>query len=587
MNHRRSVLSCAAALSVPLAWVGTFASIAQAQQRPAIPPPLVQPEHLAPPIAEPSDTSDEVPLGHPYESLSAGITFRPPADSKMAGTISSMYIAEWSDPARDWTLKLGRMTLDRPAPLVTIQSNFAADVEGILDRTAKNLQTTLPGSILLRKDVTNTRDGGRPDPDHPEFRNNVGMIAIRYSKDGRRRLSQQAIIKTNDSVYYLLTLTSPGSSSLVSGPPFDPAEMMAADTFGRMLDTVRLLDRTAIKRDQDDRLFHSRTALVNWTADKLHGTLITEQWLRILKNGKDIGYSYITEETSGGIPKPLKVAQLRENEERVRAQPIKPQDLKPKGDGILIGVRSRMMVDGIRPDKTRGQIQTDSAFWFYTTIDRKHEDFSRVVVTDDFKAPKKGFLQEFGVSDKRVKRFVERPNEENNPNGAIVPNKDNVIISSRDDWELDVNEFSNYGAAEPLTRKLPTFYLPQALSHLLPRLLPLDRPQGYLFATYISDAREVVLRYVDVMPEQMVAFNGSHERAIPIRDRLGLEGSPTFHYMTIEGRYLGSENKEQKLVMLPTDAEMLAQIWKDANLTRPGGVDRGGPANADAVNPQH
>jgi hypothetical protein len=91
-----------------------------------------------------------------------------------------------------------------------------------------------------------------------------------------------------------------------------------------------------------------------------------------------------------------------------------------------------------------------------------------------------------------------------------------------------------------------------------------------------------MMRYVDVMPEQTVQFNGQAQRAIPIRDHLGLEGSVTFHYLTIEGVYLGSENKDQKLVMLPTTSDTLQQIWKDANLTRPGAVERGGAANVDA-----
>jgi hypothetical protein len=553
------------------------------------PPPLVQPPENIP-AAKPGglvEVSDEVPLGRSFESLSAGIAFRPPTDCKMLNEIDGNYLAEWTDEHRDWTLKLGRMVLDRPAPLEDITANFGEPREGILNRTVKNLKVKLPGCIVLRQDVTNTRDAIHLDPQkHPELtRNNVGMIIIRYSDKGRRRLSQQAIIQTSDGVYYLLTLTSPGSAALTADGPVDPAEAQAADTFSRMIDTVRLIDRRAIKIDQDQRLYQSRAAILNWTESKLHNVLIRQQWVRILRNGKDIGYSYITEDVSGGIPKPLTAQQMRDNE-KIPNAPKTPQDFAPKGDGVLIGVRTRMMVEGVRSDKTKGTIQTDAASWLYTTLDRKHEDFSRVVVTDDFKAPKKGYLQEFGISSKRVKRFLVRdqedPKKPRPDDGAVVIQDKDRPVGMRDDWELDVNETSNIGAAEPLTRKLPQFYIPQALGHLLPRLLPLDRPQGYLFATYVSDAREVLLRYVDVLPEQWVTFNGNRERAIPIRDRLGVQGSPTIHYMTIDGRYIGSENQDQKLMMLPTDDTTLARLWKDANLTRPGGVDRGGPANANA-----
>src|SRR4029077_16162171 len=115
--------------------------------------------------------------------------------------------------------------------------------------------------------------------------------------------------------------------------PVDPAEAQAADTFGRMLDTVRLIDRKAIKVDQDQRLYQSRAAILNWTENKLHNVLIGRQWVRIIRNGKDIGYSYITEDVSGGIPKPLTAAQMRENEKNPNA-PKTPQDFAPKGDGV-------------------------------------------------------------------------------------------------------------------------------------------------------------------------------------------------------------------------------------------------------------
>ena len=59
---------------------------------------------------------------------------------------------------------------------------------------------------------------------------------------------------------------------------------------------------------------------------------------------------------------------------------------------------------------------------------------------------------------------------------------------------------------------------------------------------------------------------------MPVQDRLGLDGSITLHYMSPEGAYLGSENKEQKLLVLPSDGATLANIWKNANLTQPEGV---------------
>ncbi len=585
MKHPRLALIQAAALIAPLAWIGTIPKLALAAP---IPPPLIEPTLGPLPSAEASsgpDWNEQVPLGRAYESPSAGISFAPPADCKLTGEISSKYLAEWSNAERDWTLKLGKMVLDRPsslvsiAPLVTTKDNFNKDAEGILDRTIRNLKSSLPGCKILRQDVTNTREGGRFDTHHPEWRNNVGLIAIRYTSGGQHRLSQQAIIQSPDGVYYLLTLTTPGSKSNDDAVE-DPAERQAAETFSRMIDSVRLLDRSAIKRDQDIRLYNTRAAFVNWTASRMANVMISEQWVRILRDGKDIGYTYVTEDRAGGIPRPLNQKEMSRGQNE--------RDLIKPGEGVLIGVRARIITEGTRADKTKGPVQTDSASWFYVSADKKHEDFSRVVVTDDRKSAKKGYIQEFGVSEKRVRRYFEKPAADPNSgiaSGGVVDADRAPVPVFKEDWELDVSATSATGMADPLTRKLPPWYIPQALTHLVPRLLPLQKPQSYLFATYVSEAREVVMRYVDVLPEDHVTFNGQAVRAVPIHDRLGLEGPLTVHYMTIDGVYLGSENKEQKTVMLPTDSETLLHIWTDANLTRPGGVDRPGPTNAGARRP--
>jgi hypothetical protein len=599
MKHPWLILSCSAVLSVPLAWLGSVTSISLAQ---SVPPPLVQPPEQAalPPQGVPAvlnapNANDESILGQPFDSQTAGISFRPPKNCRLADTISDKYVAEWEDPKLDWTLKLGKMILNPRTPLVSTKNEKGEVViQGVLDQTVSNLQVKLPGGKILRRDLTNTRDGGRVVAGHPELlRDNVGMIAIRYTNDGRRRLSQQAIIQTTDGLYYLLTLTSPGSNAREDDPtaPIDPGELLAVDTFNRMIDSVIMLDRKAVFEDQELRLFHTRTAMVNWTPEKLH-RLIGEQWTRIIKDGKDIGYSYITEDLAGGIPKPLTRAEL---DAAIAANDKDAERKKiPPGEGILIGSRVRTITEGMRSNNTKGPIQTDTANWLFVTADKKHEDFSRVVVTDDHIAPKKGYVQEFGASNKRTGRMMVAPPRDpkadpNTPDAIVIPDEnkpDNRVMAFKEDWELDVSQTSNIGMAQPLVRKLPPWYIPQAFAHLLPRLLPLNKPQGYVFAVYVSDVGQVVMRYVDVMPEQNVTFNGQVFRAVPIRDRLGLQGSVTTHYLNMDGVYLGSENQEQKLVTLPTDSTTLTQIWKNADLTRPHGIDHDAPAAAEAATPR-
>ena len=74
-------------------------------------------------------------------------------------------------------------------------------------------------------------------------------------------------------------------------------------------------------------------------------------------------------------------------------------------------------------------------------------------------------------------------------------------------------------------------------------------------------------------PARITVFLPRGLHAIPIRDRLGLEGSVTTHYITPEGDYLGSINPDSKIVIVPTDAPTLQKMWKDVNLTRPSDVE--------------
>jgi len=87
-----------------------------------------------------------------------------------------------------------------------------------------------------------------------------------------------------------------------------------------------------------------------------------------------------------------------------------------------------------------------------------------------------------------------------------------------------------------------------------------------MFAFYVGDEHEVMARYVDVEPVQDVEFDGRVQRAVIVRDRIGVDGSPTLHYVTRDGQWLGSVNEEQKLTVLPSDAETIRMLWKDAKL---------------------
>ncbi|HEY2585438.1 MAG TPA: hypothetical protein VGI81_06735 [Tepidisphaeraceae bacterium] len=501
-------------------------------------------------------------LGTPYENQSAGISLRIPAGCHRIRTNGSGDdLGQFADGKRDWQLKLNRSLRDQPTALASTSNNFNQPQQGLLDETVARLKRDLPGCKVLRSDLTNVRDGD------PKVKDNVGMIAVMYAAAGSHFLTQQAIIQANSRLFYFVALTTP-----------DKDERTAVETFQQMLDSVRILDTSRIAQEQQERLWRTRTLMLGWSTAKLHSVLVDEQWVRILRNRKDIGYSYITEQTAAGVPRPLRVDEVRRG--------MSDRDLVKPGDGMLIGVRARSIdpAADIDPNlKRKGPIQVDSASWLFSAADRRLEDWSRIIVVDTHSADKDGKpiksqTEEFGASNKTTRTRLDKNKL---PGTALDPKQPPVSIT--EEYTLNVDTVSQSGQGDPVDRQLPPWYIPQAIAHLLPRLVPLHpqmdefgqlKQRSYMFAVYVPDIREVMERYIDVKDEQDVTFAGRTVRAVPIEDRIGWHGSVTVHYMTPGGVYLGSENKETHLVMIPTDAKTLLSIWKNADLTRPGGTER-------------
>lgn len=531
------------------------------------PAPLINPNSGGAPADLPSSVLPDRPgatvrpttapgnlLGTLYENQAAGIQLRPPENCKFIGRVDGDHIAEWQDEANNWRLKLSRVELtDAPRPLTT-QKVASTEVQGLLEITIENLKKDIPKGKIMEPQLSTFGEGVANDPKkNPYSKPNLAIVAIRYTEKGQRRLTQQALFQANEYLYYVLTLSTPGNPSTLDNPPEDPRERLAVDTFGQLIDSVKLLDRVKIRHDQEERLYRTRFFFVNLTGTKLAAALIPKQWVRVLKDGKDIGYTYIVEETAADIPRKKAQDPVDQNE------PVTNPKVR-EGDGILIGVRSRITLDGIRSDKTTGPIQTDSETWLFVTADRRHEDWTSAVIIDDgLKGMKKHYVEEFGASDRHL------------------INKGNGVREGR---SLDVEQTANSINSDPISRDLPPWYLPQAVGHLLPRILSLKEPKTYMFAIFISEARQVMERYVDVGRPDDFVLNGQRIHAIPITDRIGLEGPVTTHFISAtpdaQGRYtyLGSENKKTHITTVATDATTLQKIWSDANLSRPRGLEK-------------
>jgi hypothetical protein len=85
-----------------------------------------------------------------------------------------------------------------------------------------------------------------------------------------------------------------------------------------------------------------------------------------------------------------------------------------------------------------------------------------------------------------------------------------------------------------------------------------------------------MLRYMDVLPPAEVTFNGKSIVAVPVHDRLGVDGPVQTHYLdSDDGSYLGTlttiktKDGQSTEIVVPTDAATLRKIWPLCNLTPP------------------
>jgi hypothetical protein len=465
----------------------------------------------------PDAQADEL-LGGLYESRAAGISFRMPAGAKqIKKPIAGDEIAEFTVEAKNWRLTVVRATVTQPLPLSSDKPNH----KGLLEQTVERLKMNNSNAEVARQDVIDIGES------------QVGMIAARVGVGTSRVLCQEAIFQANDQLYYTLSLVSPAIRADETGKTSDedPAERAAVETFRHVVDTVKLLDRSMVKEDQNQRLFRTRSLLVSALSEsRMKAVLVPDRWLRLIKNGKDIGYTHVIEDVK-----------------------------KPDGAaGIYVGIRSYTTPDG--------GVEANAVSRLFVSFDRKHEDWTSVLQVTDAKTQKKSVINEMGASDRKIERVLDKELEP----GEVVANgaedKKQPPVRQVEIYTLNVTTKSRDLNVPPLAKQLPPFYLPQAVGHLLPRLLPLNEPKTYLFATYVSDRREVMMRYVDVGYEQDVDLGGKRVRAVPVQDRLGLEGDPTVHYLGPDGKYIGSLNKGAEILILPADAADIKARWPNADI---------------------
>lgn len=460
-------------------------------------------------------------LGERFDSASAGISFQPPAGGKAVRRANNPEFVRFISEDGKWSITANRSTLQDPMPLTTTVSDEGKRV-GMLELTQDNLRRANPRLQVIKSELRS---------DLPV---QAGLLVVRYTQAAETVFHQQAIIKADERLYYTLTYITPGARD--GGSNVAPEERDALITFQAVLKSVSLMDRTHIKQDQDERLIRTMALFVNLTPERIEPMLKDEQWLRIIENAKDVGYTYIIEES----------------EQRASRR------------GVKVGMRTRRMV---------ANRQIDTASWLYTTIDRRNETFSSVRVVTE--GDKETHVTEIGSADRFARTVA--------VHGQGFGQKPSAELAEQ--HTLNVKTMGKSLDIPAVERDLPPFYLPQAMRHLLPRLIPLADRKTYLFATYVSDAREVMLHYVDVLKrDREVDLGDGVFRATVVEERSGQEGAVTAHYFDEDGAYRGSESSIERdgkrilVTLLPTDADTLKRMWKAADLSRPDELEEADPS---------
>jgi hypothetical protein len=506
---------------------------------------LAQPSPTTTP--SPIDTA-EIPLGQLFESRVAGIELRPPAGGTLVRQIEGGDLVRFVYADKNWDLKIRMVHPAKPIPLSLAPIGNLSG--GLVEMTVADVKTQDPTAEILLQEVK----------EYPPYK--VGMIAARCNAGTDRRLIQQAIFRSDDQNFYILQFTTLGRRRDDNSPNDDPNEVLAAATFEKVLGTVLLIDRQQLKKEQDERLYRTRGLFTQWDEKKLRSVLIPEQFLRIMRDGKDAGYVQVNERIANHAGNDGVEIELRSHITIEADAPVAPT-IVPSPTGMLVPTPVTPAVQLTVP---AGPITTDRQSKLFVTFDRWHEDWSIITNFDNGTGLPATISSELGNSDMQLRRILDRQK------AAVMwkePGKHDQQppVIEKQKYTLSVSQYTKTQASRPVERELPVFYLPQALGQLLPRLLPLDDAQGYMFASYVSNQREVMARYIDVLPEQEIELDGEKFQAIPIKDRIGVEGTGTTHYLTRHGQWLGSISDDQKLVVLPTDANTIRKTWKNAQLT--------------------
>jgi hypothetical protein len=516
------------------------------------PPANSSPANLPP--AGSSDGSVDPLLGKPFRSRLEGIQFNPPAGGTMMRELNSGEVVRFVYPSENWDIHVKPITSHVPLRL----SNKLAD-DGVLQMVVNQLKNN--NAQIITQDVRRLTAGGK----------DIGLIEARYEAGINVIFTQVAIVEDDAQRFFEVQMNSPGKPKTAPAAAEDPNETDARKMFQHMIATVAVLDRQSLGKEQQHRVYATDLLWVQLDRRRITSAIVPQHFMRVVQNGKDIGFIQVDERLathSGheGIEY-IVHSRVKTGAEQI-TDAARSQPLVNEGNTIPNGLVSS---PGAAPSSANSGVANSGAVnsgaptnlytnsTYFVTFDRAHEDWNTITQVDQQSSSQ---LTEMGNSD-RVDRirldFAALAAEQKSGNRPKDRQPPTTQVS---DYALKVDQYAHGGhLGKPVKTELYPFYLPQAMGQMLARLLPID-PEKYLFSFYVSNQKNVMARYVDVGKAVDITLDGQQYHAIPIADRIGVDGIPTVHYVTKDGQWLGSVNEDSKLLVLPCDAGTLEAIWK-------------------------
>jgi hypothetical protein len=514
------------------------------------------------PTAATDSSSPDPMLGKLFRSRVDGIQFNPPNGGTMIRELQTAEIVRFVYTAKQWDIRVKPGFTAKVTPLKGTKQG-----DGLVDMMATQITDQNPTAVILSQKV---------EPLQTLPPQNIGRIEARYKAGTDEIFAQEAIIldpHENNQHYFVLQMSSPGRPKNAAINAVDAGETEARTMFEHVLATVKVLDRKDLRDEQDRRIYAAREVFLQMDRKKFLSAMEPLHFMRVIHDGKDIGFVQVNERLANhnghegieyivhsrvetGADQVMDAARAQ-----VAAAP-EPHDLSAASSANNI-----VVPNGLAPTTAPAMsnkptnLYTESTY--FVSFNRKNEDWTSTTQVDQQVASQLTEMGNTDFVDKLTLNAAEAQAQMNVvPQPGVKHQRPGLVKIP--EAKLDVSQYThNRPLGKPVNIPVPPqYYLPQAMGQMLPRLLPADAGQ-YYFASYVSSQKNLMARYVDVGKPTEALLDGKEIYAIPISDRIGVEGIPTIHYVTHDGKWLGSVVEDSKLVVLPADEKTLTAIWKN------------------------